>query len=774
MIAFLLGYLVTILFNADNDIYMYVKHLIYNGILLLVIYAQKPDQSEAQLKKLLQTINNIIVIIAFIAGVISIIMFLLQFNLSFKDGSVLFRQGVVENRLFGVYTSPNTGSLFGIVSIIAGCVNSVIITGRLFKWRKLYIINAVVQYIYYSLSLSNGGLITFISLIIVFAAVFIYPKMLNHKKRVISICLSIACIIGIAGSALLVTFGIRNVMVSVANKFEELRGIIFDNDGVEENNEIVLERIESGDDLSNGRSTIWQVSLKLWAYEPIVGIGDANIYNLSNDELTHKKINESHFTSNEIYWLKRANGNLHNIYVQVLTCSGFIGLAIFLTLAISVLSRFMRFFMSNTSDSQAYKIIGIVFCLLGAMMVNGFVEAHLLFNRQDPFAVIFWLYAGIGLVLIRRYAENNRKGYAFLCDTPYQVFGAVNFVVNDMENSKERSDICVYHQFKNADVISERLKESGLFGHVHGFKPYKNNKAWYTKLRTLWRLCFPRHLLKAHSMQKTSFDKHRYKHLVMYFFTHFTLSFHQDHLDAGVLLIEDGTGSYFGNIEKDYRSGLFNFFNRFFMKGALDYHPQRLYVNNPALCHSTMTDDIRRLPRLNDQNPALGVLKEIFGFQENSIYMEKRAVYLTQPLDEVAGYINGMHMSVIEVLESYKKDVLLRVHPRQMNTAVGDLDVDDINNLWELECIHHITDSHVLIGAFSTAQLAPKLLCDREPYLVFTYKLYFGNTDSEFWRGTAGLIEQFNGLYLKGGKIFVPESMEELQAVLDRLLGRQV
>ena len=107
--------------------------------------------------------NSIIISIALIAGIISIIMFLLNINLNIEQGTSHFRQGFVENRLFGVYTSPNTGALFGIISIIAGCINSVIKTGRIFSWKRIYIVNAIVQIMFYTLSLSNGGFITIYS-----------------------------------------------------------------------------------------------------------------------------------------------------------------------------------------------------------------------------------------------------------------------------------------------------------------------------------------------------------------------------------------------------------------------------------------------------------------------------------------------------------------------------------------------------------------------------------------------------------------------------------
>ena len=137
--------------------------------------------------------------------------------------------------------------------------------------------------------------------------------------------------------------------------------------------------------------------------------------------------------------------------------------------------------------------------------------------------------------------------------------------------------------------------------------------------------------------------------------------------------------------KKDYRSGVFNFFNRFIMNGSLSYHPQRLYVYNPAICSSTVVDDICALPKLNESNPALKIIENVFDYRDNPVYVDKRIIYLTQPLDEVKGSIAGMHEALLEMLRQYQEKAIVRIHPRQKNVDTGGLAIDEVNNLWELE-----------------------------------------------------------------------------------------
>ncbi len=768
-VVFISVYGFSALFNGD--ITSGIKQLIHSGIFFFVLFTQNRENTDQVQLRQVQRINHTIMTFAFLAGLISLAMFFFNIGFIHQNGMMVYRTGFMENRLYGVYTSPNVGALFAIISVIGGSINSVIRTGKIYKWKKIYILNAVIQLVYFALALSNGANLSIAVLLFMLIALIIFPKLKEKYRLLTSLALSFLCFVVFGWGLSAITTEMKNVLPIIANATNKmLSKVIPDVNAPAE--EIELERIESGEDMSNNRFTIWSGAIKLWRNQPLFGLGHAD-YNES-PEIMEEKIQNAQLTEQEASWMRRVKGSMHNTYIQILVYSGLLGLIIFLTFMFLILKKNLKHLISNKQDSKHYMLIALFLCTVIMLLANGLVESHLLFNRQNPIAAIFWIYLGMGLFLINKSQEEYRSRlghYAFVCETPYQAFNEMNFLLNDVDHQIKNADIYIYHQFPSATAISKKIKSKNIFQSVIDIKPYETRRTAVNKLRTLTRILFSLNALKRHEINNTHFYRNAYSHLVCCSYTLFTINLFVAFKPEKVYFLEDGTGSYYGNIEKDYRSGLFSFFNRFFMNGALDYHPKRLYVNNPALCRSTMTDDIRQLPPLNNQNPALPVLNEIFGYQDDRTYTEKKAVYLTQPLDEVAGYISGMHETLTELLKPYKQALLVRVHPRQLNANSADLDVDDVNNLWELECIHHITDSHVLIGAFSTAQLAPKLLCDKEPYLVFTYKLFFSNTDSAFWCGTAGLIEQFNSLYRQSGRICVPESMEELEAVLDRLLA---
>ncbi|HFM7015726.1 TPA: O-antigen ligase domain-containing protein, partial [Enterococcus faecium] len=79
-------------------------------------------------KKKMVYFNNVFIIIIFLAALISIyqFIFLISYHVPTGTPGLLARQGFIEHRLFGVYTSPNVGAMFGYTSIILSLISVLI------------------------------------------------------------------------------------------------------------------------------------------------------------------------------------------------------------------------------------------------------------------------------------------------------------------------------------------------------------------------------------------------------------------------------------------------------------------------------------------------------------------------------------------------------------------------------------------------------------------------------------------------------------------------
>jgi hypothetical protein len=91
------------------------------------------------------------------------------------------------------------------------------------------------------------------------------------------------------------------------------------------------------------------------------------------------------------------------------------------------------------------------------------------------------------------------------------------------------------------------------------------------------------------------------------------------------------------------------------------------------------------------------------------------------------------------------------------------------NDLWELICARQITDNHVLISGYSTAQFSPKFLYNKEPWLIFTFKLYTGFFSDQKIESMQEVIERIRNGYENKEKLLIPKNVEELKEALVRI-----
>lgn len=738
LVLFGISYLITILLHTDR-LYEGIKHFFYNGILIYIIYPFSEDKTEKEYKRHLTIINDIVILVAFLASFISLILFALKFSYTFTRGDYTFSMGIVYNRLHGVYTSANVGAVLSILSVGFTGIIYVFDKGHFKQLRWFYITNAVIQFLYYSLTLSRGGHIMLIMGLLSLSTVFIYPHFLKRMKQWTSIAMTVLFLIITLTFMETATVGARHIMLLLPDAITA----VAPSGDTESEKEIKLERVDSSKELTNGRLTIWQAGIALLKQSPLFGIGDAKVY--SGGRLI-ADIEESRLSKLNVRELQRANGYMHNGIIQILVYSGISGLCLFIIFTVYVAKKYI-FSLLRLYGTQSYPPIAAVLILLSMLLSQLITEAHLLFNRQDAYAVIFWLYLGFGMFMIKDKHGVDESSVLFICDTPYQVLQSVQ--IARVTNSAS-CDIYVYDQFTNAVKISENLRNTGIFKQVILFQKYKSYSGLIQKLTTIYRICFPEHTIKKHS--KAKLHLHPYQTIYLSYFTPFSDSVKLLNRNAEVIQYEDGIGSYrTKDLEAFSRTKLFDYINTFFLNNRLSYNTNILYLNRPEKYKYANHKQLRKIPQGDTD-----ALRDIFDYQSNDLYDCRHYIYLTQPLSETtAGEVSQeIEASILSLI---KDDSLIRVHPRQDKKQYSEYYTDTVDNLWELECAYHITEKHVLIGAFSTAQFSPKMLFDKEPEVIFTYKLY-GNT----FENADETVEILRSMYTDPQKVIVAHNLQDL------------
>lgn len=359
---------------------------------------------------------------------------------------------------------------------------------------------------------------------------------------------------------------------------------------------------------------------------------------------------------------------------------------------------------------------------------------------------------------------------AFLCDTPYQVLNCINYCYH--ATNVHEVDLYLGHQFTGSYELEERIKQEKVVRNVYGFKDYLAPMQVVHYLRRMKQMIFPKSFLKHALIDSVSLSEKRYDQIFISVPTMFAIALKRTYPEASLFYYDDGMGSYYDNIfEKMERSPQGKLCKMFGIR-LDDMKPQALYINNPQFCQSTMTSNILPLPPLKQAEPEfLSMVYRVFDMKRNEMYDRYRMIYLSQPNDAGSREVEHQADLIMKALQPYEKQCMVRPHPRQKNLDTGRLTVDRIRSMWELLCGDQITDNHILIGTYSTAQLTPKLFFQKEPYVIFLYQLEGITSGNGNIAAMEELIENLREGYQHPEKVMVVKTVSQLQKEIEGLLN---
>lgn len=355
----------------------------------------------------------------------------------------------------------------------------------------------------------------------------------------------------------------------------------------------------------------------------------------------------------------------------------------------------------------------------------------------------------------------------FICETPFQIMNCLNYMYHQTEFSDVVSDIYIGDKFYQFNDIVKRLQDESVFDHVYGYNyDIENGKISHYKNK-INEIFFPKKYIQSLVTQKIEINKKLYDYIYISVTTHFGIAMVLGCPKARVRYYDDGLASYIGYIGPRYLPEKRKILYKIAGKDYWRLQPEALYVNNKKFCRSELTDNIQELfPVAESSKEFKQILYRIFDYQQEKLYDQKQIVYLSQPNEAD----DANEKKVLKILDLYKEFCMIRIHPRQNNAEYDDFAIDQQRGLWELVCVEQIHDDHVLIGQFSTAQVVPKLLFEKEPWLIFTYKLYIKDNSNVNLDKIETMIMDLKNCYEKPDKIFVIENMEQLEKTLSDII----
>ena len=363
---------------------------------------------------------------------------------------------------------------------------------------------------------------------------------------------------------------------------------------------------------------------------------------------------------------------------------------------------------------------------------------------------------------------------AFISDTPYQIVNCINYCCHLNEDQKVNIDLYLGHQFFGSHELKERLEKEQLFQNIYGFEDRVHKKKiihYYHRCKDILNSSkfLDRVLLDPVNMKEKEYDQ-----IFLSVPTMFGIALSSLFPKADVIYYDDGLGSYYDNLVERMNRSMQGKLCRLFRIDLTHMEAKALYVNNTTFCKSTMTKDIRPLPSmLHCSEEFLQLLYRVFQYKSNPDYDKYPMIYLSQPNDASNQGMEVQSTKIMELLQSYEKQCIVRPHPRQKNLDTGCLSVDKTRGLWELSCANQITENHILLGTYSTAQFIPKLLYQREPYLIFMYEVERPESSNMNYDAIMQMIQGVKEGYSNPEKIKIPMSLAELKRDIEDILNEK-
>lgn len=361
----------------------------------------------------------------------------------------------------------------------------------------------------------------------------------------------------------------------------------------------------------------------------------------------------------------------------------------------------------------------------------------------------------------------DKKKRLLICNSPFQTLNALNIQWHDKSKEYE-TDIYILNEFMNAVPIYMNIEKSELFSSSYLLKPlmYNSRNAVIRGIKLAWGYLHPDYVVRQQLEESVHrFPSNCYDVIMASITVVFIASLCRLNPKAEFDMFDDGLGSYYGNMASG--GWKYKIFSRFFYGGKHVAKPQRLYVNNAAMCKSKAAVEIEQLPHWDKD--FLNYVCQIFSVDQQKSKVRQRVIFLSQPFEDID--ISQSFNVIMGHLNLISNEVLIRFHPREKGREVPKtMNIDDGSVMWELTAAVTDMDSKILIGYYSTAQITPKMLFDQEPWLIFLYRIDESLFDENKKKSLDIMVGDLKANYREKRKIFIPNSIEEFKEELDSIM----
>lgn len=376
------------LVNIKYGLFGNLKFITWEALYFFLVYDNGISSTKKNTDRLLSLVSGILITLWTSLVIVSLGMFLTQYHYSVQLSRVNpLRIGMLEGRLFGVFSDPNYGSVMCVVTIFLSLyylfnkkyTNKWLLTG-------IYI-SIFLNVSYIVLSGSRNGLITLLATSFVFVFFSMYQYQMNKKTSIlVNILLSILSGLATIAVIYVVTKLIKTGWSYFPQFFEKKQV------GNAGQGRVDLTRpdVTQSSDVSNLRFTIWKSAVEIFQSSWLFGTSPKNMIAYAQDVLPHTYIAQRNFS-------------VHNAYLNTFASTGILGGVTFIVFILTKAARIISYLFKPINEFLNTRI---VYCICGvfALAFSGFFHNEMILVNISG-AFLFWFLLG---KVIGELNENNR------------------------------------------------------------------------------------------------------------------------------------------------------------------------------------------------------------------------------------------------------------------------------------------------------------------------------------------------------------------------------
>lgn len=343
--------------------------------------------------------------------------------------------------------------------------------------------------------------------------------------------------------------------------------------------------------------------------------------------------------------------------------------------------------------------------------------------------------------------------WLFYADTPLQLYLSTCIALTEL-GDHDIADVMICDQSLGIESIANKLVDRGAFQQVYSCSPIASR--WKSLI-----VQFKDFLGKSSFRSKPEIEK-KYDRFALSVPLDNTMDLlvklRKDNPSLDVVLYEDGTGTYDGQIFKlscylgempkglkrsGFRSKAYHTFGNLFPNRPNVFTPSSLYLRIPDAFEFDAPFPLKEIKK---NSKTLEIVESCF-FSNNTPAIIKSAIFLdTRRNFNVIRTFDPFDDLLYECIDR-NIPVTLRSHPGSKDSSPYSKScVDGSGGLWEIICNQDNVSNSLLVGCLSTAQLAPFLENGSRPPLLFLHKLMIDDSNPNA-REYDELVEMIRRLY---------------------------